>query len=170
MGGSSPSFLTFFSILVCCTHKLTHQHLLESLSVMAIHFWELVKFNRNKQEVSALDVQNPRVELIIKFQDAALRSRDVCWSVELYMVLTLLVNSKTTSNYKHPFPFEPLMWSSAITVTTSQQTLGLHFCIYTLRNDIVKQLFWRESEEVTRNLWDSVWLQTLCPSIEVGWN
>lgn len=157
MGGSSPSFLTFFLILVCCTHKLTHQHLLENLSVMAIHFGELVKFNRNKQELSALDVQNPRVELIIKFQDAALRSRDACWSVALYMVLTLLVNSKTTSNYKHPFPFELLMWSSSITVTTSQQTLGLHFYIYTLRNDTVKQLLWRESE-VTRNLWDSVWL------------
>lgn len=47
-------------------------------SIMAIHFWELVKFNCDKQEVSHSDVQNPRVEFIIKFQDATIRSKDTC--------------------------------------------------------------------------------------------
>ena len=85
-------------------------------------------------------VQNPRVELIIKFQDATIRSKDACWSVELYMELTLLVNRKQRATCKHPFPFELFpMQSSSITVTTSQQKLGLLFC--TLRNDTIKQLF-----------------------------
>lgn len=69
------------------------------------------------KNVSSLVVQNPRVELIIKFWDATIRSKDACWSVELYMELTLLVNRKqraTSSILFHLNSFQcnhlPLQW------------------------------------------------------------
>lgn len=94
-----------------------------------------------------MNVQNPRVEFIRKFQDAAIRSEDPAslWSYIWCSLCLLTANYKATTNIL--FPFELLlMQSSSITLTTSQQKLGLLF--YTLQNDTIKQLFGRDQKKL----------------------
>lgn len=77
--------------------------------VMAIHFWELVPFNGNIQEVRRLDVKHPRVEFVIKFQTATLRNQDASSLWRYRWCSPCLLTAELQGNSKHSFPFELLL-------------------------------------------------------------